>query len=292
MDGIPDKYVNPLTDFGFKKLFGSEPNKDLLIDFLNQLLPEHHQIESLTYASNEHLGGHELDRRAVFDLYCIAQSGERFIVEVQKAKQNFFKDRSVFYASFPIREQAKTGEWNFQLKAVYTVGVLDFIFDESESNDVVHLVELKDQHCRVFYDKLKFIYIELPRFKKDSDNLDTQLDKWLYVLRHLSRLNDRPRALQERVFQKLFAAAEVAQFSPDERVAYQNSLKHYWDMNNVVETSREEGREEGIEEGIEIGQQSAMLQVAKSMLQAGEPIEKIISFTGLDKQDIEALRSA
>ena len=102
-----EKYINPFTDFGFKKLFCTELNKDLLIDFLNQVLPEKHQIQDLTYARMEHLGNSEADRKAVFDLYCIGANGDRFIVEMQKAKQNFFKDRSVYYASFPIQEQAK-----------------------------------------------------------------------------------------------------------------------------------------------------------------------------------------
>jgi len=101
-----EKYINPLTDFGFKKLFGTEPNKDLLIDFLNQILPDR-KIKDLTYSSGEKQGLTELDRKAIFDLYCIGDKGERFIVEMQKAKQNYFKDRSVFYASFPIQEQGK-----------------------------------------------------------------------------------------------------------------------------------------------------------------------------------------
>ncbi len=101
MSALKDKYIDPLTGFGFKKLFGSELNKDLLIDFLNQLLPERHRIADLSYSKNEHLPANELDRKAIFDLYCQAESGERFIVEMQKAKQNFFKDRSVYYASFP-----------------------------------------------------------------------------------------------------------------------------------------------------------------------------------------------
>ena len=101
-----EKYINPLTDFGFKKLFGSEPNKVLLIDFLNQILPNK-KIKNLSYASTEKLGQTLVDRKAIFDLYCVGENGERFIVEMQKAKQNYFKDRSVFYASFPIQEQAK-----------------------------------------------------------------------------------------------------------------------------------------------------------------------------------------
>src|SRR5690606_16134206 len=163
MSALKDKYVNPLTDFGFKKLFGTEPNKILLIDFLNQILPERHRIRDLSYSKNEQLGLNELDRKAIFDLYCVGESGERFIVEIQKAKQNFFKDRSIYYASFPIQEQAKKGDWDYKLQTVYTIGILDFIFDDHKTDkQLLHTVELKNQRCEVFYDKLKFIYIELP----------------------------------------------------------------------------------------------------------------------------------
>ena len=109
------KYVNPLTDFGFKKIFGEEPNKDILISFLNEILPERHTIEDLSYLRNERLGKSEVDRKAIYDLYCTSTTGERFIVELQKAKQNYFKDRSIFYSSFPIQEQAQKGEWDFRL---------------------------------------------------------------------------------------------------------------------------------------------------------------------------------
>lgn len=104
---LQDRYINPFTDYGFKKLFGTEINKDLVINFLNQVLPEHHHVEDLSYTSTEHLGSTELDRKAIFDLYCVSPKGERFIVEMQKAKQNYFKERSAYYATFPIQEQAK-----------------------------------------------------------------------------------------------------------------------------------------------------------------------------------------
>ena len=179
MSALQDRYINPLTDFGFKKLFGSEPNKALLIDFLNQILPERHRIKDRSYARNEQVGTKKLDRKAIFDLYCIGESGERFIVEMQKAKQNFFQDRSIYYASFPIQEQAQKGVWNYQLEPVYTVGILDFIFDDHRSDsELLHLVEWKNQRCEVFYDKLKFIYIELPKFTKREEGLETQFDKW------------------------------------------------------------------------------------------------------------------
>ena len=230
---MEEKYINPLTDFGFKKLFGTEPNKILLIDFLNQILPDK-KIKDLTYSSGEKQGLTELDRKAIFDLYCIGDDGERFIVEMQKAKQNFFKDRSVFYASFPIQEQGKKNNWNYKLAPVYSVGILDFIFDDHKNEkELLHVVELKNQRCEVFYDKLKFIYIELPKFKKEESELKTHFDKWMYVFTHLSELQNRPKKLQDRVFKKLFEAAEIAKFSPKEREAYEKSLKYYRDIKNV-----------------------------------------------------------
>ncbi len=116
---LQDKYISLLTDFGFKRVFGTEPNKAFLIDFLNTLLPDQHRIQDLSFKNNENLGSTQIDRKAIFDIYCQAASGERFIVEIQKAKQNFFKDRSVYYATFPIQEQAKKGDWNFQLGLGY-----------------------------------------------------------------------------------------------------------------------------------------------------------------------------
>lgn len=290
MSALKDKYINPLTDFGFKKLFGTEPNKILLIDFLNQILPKKHRIKELTYARNEQLGLNELDRKAIFDLYCLGESGERFIVELQKAKQNFFKDRSIYYASFPIQEQAKKGDWDYRLDPVYTVGILDFTFDDHKGDEeLLHIVELKNQRCEIFYERLKFIYIELPKFRKQENELETQFDKWLYVFRHLSDLQDRPQKLQDRIFQKLFEAAEIARFSPEERDAYEGSLKYYRDLKNVVDTSREEGILEGIEKGIEQGIEKRNLEIAKTMKAKGMSNAEIAEMTGLKADEIDQL---
>lgn len=251
MNHQEEKYINPLTDFGFKKLFGTEPNKDLLIDFLNEILPNR-RIKDLNYSTNEHFGKFEIDRKAVFDIYCIGENDERFIVEMQKAKQNYFKDRSVFYSSFPIQEQAKKGDWNYHLEPVFSIGILDFEFDEHKKDkDLLHIIELKNQKCEVFYDKLKFIYIELPKFTKSESELETHFDKWVYVFTHLQKLQNRPKELQERVFKKLFEVAEIAGFTKEERKEYEESLKNYRDIKNVVDTARAEGKIEEKEAVIE-----------------------------------------
>lgn len=250
---LSERYVNPFTDYGFKRLFGVEPNKDILIAFLNQILPAPHQVEDLSYAPTEQMGSTEPDRKAIFDVYCVSPSGERFIVEIQKSKQNFFKDRSVFYATFPIQEQAQKGTWNFQLSAVYLVGILDFVFDESRTGEVRHVVNLKNQYCEVFYDKLTLIYLEMPKFQKTEEELESNFDKWMYLLRNLPNLPDRPMSFQERVFQKFFDVAEIARFNQAEYQAYEHSLKYYRDMNNVIDTSYQEGLAVGFDKGHKTG---------------------------------------
>ncbi|NJN22193.1 MAG: Rpn family recombination-promoting nuclease/putative transposase [Leptolyngbya sp. RL_3_1] len=291
---LKEKYINLLTDFGFKRVFGTEPNKQLLIDFLNTLLPEQHRIQSVTYKQTENLGNTPVDRKAIFDIYCQAENGDRFIVEIQKAKQNFFKDRSVYYATFPIQEQAQKGTWDYQLTPVYTVGVLDFIFDDHQQDpELLHTVELKNQNCQVFYDKLKFIYIELPKFTKTLAELETHFDKWLFLLKHLPDLDEPPQPLQEAVFDQLFEVAEIANFSPGEQEGYQESLKYYRDLNNVVDTSRQEGKQEGLEIGLEIGlakgREEAMQQVARQMQAAGVPMSDIARYTGLSVDEVEGV---
>ncbi len=270
----PATYLNPFTDFGFKKLFGEEYNKDLLIDFLNQLLKkEQGRIKNLTYLKNEHLGRSEADRRAVFDLYCENEQGDRFIVEIQKSKQKFFKDRALYYSTFPIAEQGRAGDWDFELKAVYTVAILDFVFDEDrhDVNKYRYDIKLSDiETFKVFYDKLTFVYLEMPKFTKTLEQLETRFDKWLYVLKNLERLHDIPEKLKDRIFRKLFVAAEIAKFTPEEARAYEDSLKVYRDLKNSFDTAREEGLKEGRKEGIKEGKVEGQAQLILQLLREGD----------------------
>ena len=280
------RYVNPYTDFGFKLLFGTPVNKDLLIGFLNALFRGEQEITDVTYLNAEQLGRAEWDRKAVFDVYCENVKGERFIVEMQKARQKYFKDRSVFYSTFPIREQAKVGDWDYELKSVYTVGVLNFVFDEDKDDEEYyhHEVKLMDVGRKeVFYEKLTFIYLEMPKFRKREEELETLFDKWMFVLKNLATLLDRPAALQERVFKRLFETAEIARFSESEIRDYEESLKNLRDLGNVLNTAKEEGRKEGRKEGIET--------MALRMRDDGMPLEVIAKYTGLSVEEIQNLKS-
>lgn len=285
MSEIRERYVNPFTDFGFKKLFGEEPNKDLLLDFLNELLKEEEgEIKSITYLKNEHLGVGDTDRKAIFDLYCENERGEKFIVELQKSKQNFFKDRTLYYSTFPIQEQAKRADWNYELKAVYTVAILDFVFEEdkAERKKYRYNVKLTDiDTCKVFYDKLTFIYFEMPKFGKSVEELETRFDKWLYVLRNLNKLDRIPDRLRERIFERLFEVAEVAKFTREELLSYEDSLKYYRDLKNSLDTAFEEGKMEG--------EVSKAIEVIKKGHSEGLSIEVLSKLTGLSEGEVNRI---
>ena len=285
------KYINPYTDFGFKKLFGTEANKDLLIDFLNELVDKKHKITDLTFKNNENLGELSEDRKAIFDIYCETVSGEKIIIEMQKAKINFFKDRAVFYTTFPIREQAEKGEWNFKLKPVYCIAILDFEFDKDLKNkDYKNIVTLKNQYCEEFYDKLKYIFIEMPRFNKNENELDTHFEKWLYFLKNLIEFKDVPGILKEAVFEKGFKIAEIAALNKEQHEAYEKSLLQYWDIKSAVDTAFDDGKVEGIEQGIEQGKIEREKEIVRVMILEGFDFETISRLTKLPIEEIKKMQ--
>lgn len=290
-DRRPERYINPYTDFGFKKLFGTDMNKELLISFLNALFDGKEEVKDITYLNTEHIGSLELDRKAVFDVYCENEKGEKFLVEMQKGEQEFFKDRSIYYVTFPIREQAKRGDWNYELKAVYAVSILNFVFDQRDDKYYHHEIKLMDTGTNtVFYDKLTLFYLEMPKFNKTEDELHSMFDKWLFVLKNLSSLFERPAALQERVFKKLFEAAEIARFNPTELNQYEDSLKNFRDLYSVISTAEKKGHAEGFTEGraegFTEGANQKAIEIAREMLAAGMPVDMIANLTKLSKNQI------
>ena len=205
---------------------------------------------------------------------------------MQKAKIKFFKDRSVFYTTFPIREQAEKGDWNFKLKPIYCVAILDFKFDEDrDDKHYVSDVQLKDQSCRVFYNKLRYIFIEMPRFNKKEDELKTRFDKWMYFLKHLEDFEEIPAILNEEVFVKGFEVAEIANFDYRQMMEYEDSLKVYRDLKGVVDTSFEEGEKIGMEKG----EKKRATKMAEIMKNEGKTIEKIMKYTGFSREEVEKL---
>ena len=281
MNRIEGRYISLLTDFGFIRIFGTKPNKDLLINFLNSLFEGFQIIKDVKYLNSEHVGDVFAERKPIFDVYCENEKGEKFIVEMQNA------------SVFPIREEAPKGaDWNFKLDHVYIVALLNFDLEVEafDKNDINHDVGLLDKKThKVFNDKLSFKYVEIAKFDKTEDELVTLYDKWLYVLKNLSRLDERPAALKEKIFSKLFEEAEIAKFTPTELKEYEDSLKAYRDVKNSIDTALEKGREEGRAEAREEGKNLKVIQIAKKMLAAGMDIDTVINMTDLSKSEIEKL---
>ena len=271
---LRERYVNFYTDFAFKKLFGTEVNKELLISFLNSLFDGTEVVKDLKYLNVEHLGHVSTYRKAVFDVCCENEKGEKFLIEMQKAEQQHFKDRSIFYSTFPIQEQAPQGKWNFKLQKVYTIGILNFTFDDVTSDYMHHEVKLMDIHTKeVFYDKLSYIYLEMPKFKKEEKDLLTIFDKWLYAIKNLATLIERPAALQEAVFSRFFDQAEIARFTPDELREYRESQKDFWDLFAITETA----------------ERKKAKQIALNMKEDGISHSVIAKYTGLTEDEIDGL---
>ena len=289
------KFINPFTDFGFKKIFGEEASKPLLLDFLNSLLPESDKIVDLTFKNNEQLGETDANRRAVYDIYCENEKGEKFIVELQKAKQNYFRERTLYYATFPIREQAEKGFWDFNMKAVYCIGILDFTFDnqklDPENNEFKHTIKLKNQNGKTFYEKLTFIYFEMPNFHKGEAELETRLDKWLYFIKHLEDFQTItiPLSIKDEVFKQAFEKAELANLGSIEMDNYEKSLKIFRDLNGAFDTAFGDGKLEGKIEGKIEGKLEGKMEIAKSLKDMGVLTATIIASTGLTKEEIEKL---
>ncbi len=235
-------YINPFTDFGFKKLFGQESALPRLKSFIEDALELARPIQDLHFLSPEQLGSTDDERKAVYDIYCTADDGSHFIVELQRAKQHFFKDRTVFYASFPIRAQAKKGDWNYQLEPVYCLGILDFSFSDTDPMRWHHIVQLKDQEGDVFYNKLTFAFLELGKFEKALEDCTSHLEKWCYMLRNLDGLEQIPDALKsDELVRGAFDEAKLLGMSKTEQLSYEQSLKIYRDLTNVVDTAYDDG---------------------------------------------------
>lgn len=292
---VISRYMSPFTDFGFKKLFGEEANKELLMDFLNELLPIEEKIQDLTFQNNEQLGMFQRDRNAIFDIFCKDQKGREFIVEMQNGYQVFYKDRAVFYSTFPLQQQGVKGAWNFELKPVYCVGLLGFnLFGDPDPHEeiyhqCVHKVSLKDDNNRVFYDKLTYVFIELKKFTKEENALNSRFDKWIYFLKNLANFEEIPAIFNEPVFKQAVDVARLANYSDEERWAYEYSLKAFRDNVNVISTALSDGLKKGLEQGIEQGIEQGKLEVARNMKLQGMDSESITQYTGLPIEIVNTL---
>ena len=272
------KYIDPLIDFAFKKIFGSDPNKDLLIDFLNEVFRGRKHIIDLIYNKNEYPGDLVNEGGVIFDLLCTGNNNEHFIIEIQRGKQQNFKQRALFYTSRLISDQAPKGKrslWGYDLTEVFLIALLeDSVAEDFREDQFLHDICLCDRNTgEIFYDKLGYIYIELHKFVKTSDQLETGLDKWLFVLKNMSSMDKIPTYLRKPIFEKLFNIAQFTNLTKEEKMLWDNNAKHRWDNKNVMDYAINEATEKatksGQEKGLKMGLQEGIKEGIKQGLKEG-----------------------
>ena len=291
------KFINPFTDYGFKKIFGQEVSKELLIEFLNDLLEGERVITDLTFLNNEQLPIYPGERIAIYDIFCTTDTGEKIIVEMQNRSQVYFKERALYYLSHAIVRQGVKGEsWKFDIKAVYGVFFINFLLDENHKlrTDVI----LTDRETgKLFSDKLRQIFIALPLFNKTETECETDFERWIYILKNMETLNRLPFKARKAVFEKLEKIVDIASLSKEERMKYDESIKVYRDNLATISFAKNQGKEEGLKEGIEKGlkegrkegRKEGILSVARNLRSGGMSVEAIAAATGLSIEEIEQL---
>ena len=292
------QFINPFTDMGFKKIFGQEITKDLLIDFLNDLLIGEREITDIQFLDKEQLGVTEEDRSLIYDVYCETVTGEKIIVEMQNKSQPFFKDRALYYLSNAIARQGEKGTtWKYEVKAVYGVFFMNFHLEqgvEAMRRDII--LANKETH-KLFSDKMRFIFLELPSFKKEEEECDNDFERWIYVLKNMETLNRLPFKAQKSVFKKLEQIVDIASMSKADRIKYDESIKKYRDTLAVMSGQWLEGKAEGIQEGEAKGLlkgkaeglQEGIAKVAKNMKAMKMSDKQIAAATGLSEEVIKSL---
>ena len=287
------KFINPFTDFGFHRIFGQEVHKELLIDFLNELLKGERHIIDITFLNPIQQPETIEDRGVIFDIHCRDDKGGLFVVEMQNGAQPYFYDRGIYYLSRAISNQGEKGkDWKFGLCPVYGIFLLNYKMGINSKfrTDVI----LADRDTgRMFSDKIRQVYLELPWFTKEPDDCETDFERWLYLLKHMDTLERMPFKARKAVFDKLLEVADVANLSKDERVLYDEALKRYRDYKNTIDYAEEKGLEKGLEKGIRIGEAKGKAEeqrlIAANFKKQGINIETIAQCTGLSAEEIEGL---
>jgi predicted transposase/invertase (TIGR01784 family) len=237
-------YFEPLTDTGFKILFGRESSNDILTGFLNAVLDGDglDPIVSITYLDREKTRECDDERSIHYDIHCETGCGRRFIVEMQNRQQVHFKKRTLFYASRAITEQGNQGDWDYNFMPVYVIAFTQFALEDGNP-DVRVDAQLQDMKTgKQFSDALRLIYIQLPNFDKDVDECKSDFDCWVYLMKHLKDMNTIP--FVQNIFRRVDQVARVENLSPEDRRNYERDLKFVRDYRNSIQYAEIKAREE------------------------------------------------
>ncbi|MDE6548402.1 MAG: Rpn family recombination-promoting nuclease/putative transposase [Muribaculaceae bacterium] len=286
MDNSISKFINPLTDFGFKYIFGRHADKEFIISFLNALQIGPKPITDVTFIDKEKKGESKDDRALIYDLHCQLEDHSMIIVEMQNRYQTHFDDRALYYLSADIYSQGEKGEgWDYELTPVYGVFLMNFEWKNVREQHIREDVCLCNMQTKeVFSDKMRMTFLKIPMMEKDAEECETVLEKWLFIFKNMEKMEALPQTFtKDPVFRRLGEKAKYAALTEKEKKAYRESLKVYRDNYAIAETERTLGRAEGRAEGIE--------NVALNLIRMNLDDSMIISATGLPAERIQRLRS-
>lgn len=282
------KYISIYNDWAFKRVFGQEVNKDLLIRFINDVLDGEHTVTDLTFIDKERPAEIITGRGQVYDLFCKTDKGENIVVEMQNSYQAYFHDRAVYYCSREFSSQGERGrEWNFKLTPVYVVCLLNFVLGANTPSKFYTFMHLTDKHTGEpdRRNLMHFIYLVLPLFKKKEEECETDLDRWIYILNNMQNFDTMPFTGTDRIFKRLEEVCNITSMSKKDREKYDESVKVINDNYAVMQSHRELGLEEGIAKGRAEGK----LEAALNMKKLGVSAEIIVKATGLSEKEIQDL---
>lgn len=302
----PQKYVNPMIDVAFKYLFGTEKNKHLLKGLLENVFKR--KINDIIYDNTVQIGDTLESRSACFDVVCKSVDGPDFIVECQVRTQAFFAQRAIFYSSRAIANQAPKGDWDYNFRPVYFLGLVDFPLPESvgKSEGYVQSYSLRnDVNGTLMTDRVRYVFMEVEPFDKSYEECTNFEEKFLYYMKNLPTFADKPDTHNDKYFEDLLMEAEYLKMDTETQAQYERRVKEMRDAKNVEEYARNqaiaEGREEGLAKGREEGRAEgraegreegiAVALKATSLLKKGLSVPEVCKETGLSEEIVRALQS-
>ncbi|MFM6192935.1 MAG: Rpn family recombination-promoting nuclease/putative transposase [Planktothrix sp.] len=290
------RFINPKTDFAFKKIFGSEDSKDILISFLNSILyPETSAIEDLTILNPYQAPKIRGIKDTYLDVKATITGNKTVIIEMQILNLEGFEKRILYNAAKAYSIQLKTGEDYTLLNPVIAVTITDFEMFPN-LNQVISRFVLKEKEFLVDYPiyDIELVFVELPKFNPSLQELKTLTDKWLYFIKSAKTLETVPETMaQIPELKKAFTMANEATLNPEELEDLEKREIYIYDQRNAIKKAvrlaREEALKQGIEQGIEQGKQESKLEIARQLMSLLDD-QTISQTTGLSLEQIQQLR--
>ncbi len=281
--------INPRVDFAFKKLFGSEENKDLLISLINAIVSREEQVVEVELKNPYNLADYRAGKISILDIKAKAENGRWFNIEMQISEDYNFDKRAIYYWAKLVTEQLSEGMMFKELKKTISINILDYNFipDSTEVHSCYKIINNATGKDDRLHDVFELHYIELKKFKKTYSQITTALDRWSSFLTTAHRL-DKEHTPKELASDKNIVKAIAAidrMFDEEERLVYETRMQSLADVESKIASAEEKGMEMGMEKGIK----EASKTIAINLFAKGIDSATIAETTGLPASEIAAI---